>query len=208
MEEQNLAVAMQSRLYASQFANIVNMDDPDVWEYTMRRERQEIVPGIYLGPYSAATKSKREELFKDGITHIVCVRDESEFKFIKPNFPDEIDYLVLNIADSSCQNLIPFFPRVRDFINDCLSNGGKVLVHGNAGISRSASLVISYIMDVSKTPFMAALSMVQNKRYCIHPNPNFQRQLMEYEPILSAQNVQMRSITQKRGYEYSEDMTN
>ncbi|XP_053204645.1 serine/threonine/tyrosine-interacting protein B-like [Panonychus citri] len=179
-------------------------DSSDTWEYTMRRDRQEIVPGIYLGPYSSATRSKINELHQDGITHIICVRDESESKFIKPNFPGQIQYMVLNISDNFFQAIIPFFSQVKDFINDCLNKHGKVLVHGNAGISRSASLVISYLMDVSELSYPHALALVQSKRYCVHPNPNFQRQLLEYEPILRAQNV-MRNFPSKRGHELIEE---
>ncbi|GBM05021.1 Serine/threonine/tyrosine-interacting protein B [Araneus ventricosus] len=58
------------------------------WCYYMRREMQEIIPGLYLGPLSAATKPKLNTLLEAGITHIVCVRHEKEASFIKPNFPE------------------------------------------------------------------------------------------------------------------------
>lgn len=56
-------------------------------------------------------------------------------------------YLVLNIADSVTENIIHHFPTVKRFIDECHLNGGKVLVHGNGGISRSAALAIGYIME-------------------------------------------------------------
>lgn len=59
------------------------------WTYTMRRSMQEIVRGLYLGPYSAATKSKLNFLIECNITHIVCVRQSIEAHFVKPNFPDK-----------------------------------------------------------------------------------------------------------------------
>lgn len=68
---------------------------PDVWgtsewTYTMRRCMQEIVPGVFLGPYSAAQKTKLDILLENGVTHIVCVRQDVEAHLIKPNFPDHI----------------------------------------------------------------------------------------------------------------------
>lgn len=57
------------------------------WTYTMRRTMQEIVPGIFLGPYSAAQKTKLETLKEKGITHIICVRSAIEAHFIRPIFP-------------------------------------------------------------------------------------------------------------------------
>uniref|UniRef100_A0A671FQ28 Uncharacterized protein n=1 Tax=Rhinolophus ferrumequinum TaxID=59479 RepID=A0A671FQ28_RHIFE len=32
-------------------------EDTEEWTYTMRREMQEILPGLFLGPYSSAMKS-------------------------------------------------------------------------------------------------------------------------------------------------------
>ncbi|CAB1426790.1 unnamed protein product [Pleuronectes platessa] len=106
------------------------------WAYPMRREMQEILPGLFLGPYSAAMKSKLPNLERQGITHVVCVRQDIEANFIKPNFPHTFRYLVLDIADNPVENLIRFFPTTKEFIDSCLATGGKVLVHGNAGISR------------------------------------------------------------------------
>uniref|UniRef100_A0A8B9K8P5 Serine/threonine/tyrosine interacting protein n=1 Tax=Astyanax mexicanus TaxID=7994 RepID=A0A8B9K8P5_ASTMX len=117
------------------------------WSYPMRREMQEILPGLFLGPYSAAMKSKLSMLEKQGITHIVCVRQDIEANFIKPNFPLKFRYLVLDIADNPVENIIRHFPVTKEFIDGCLESGGKVLVHGNAGISRSAALVIAYLME-------------------------------------------------------------
>uniref|UniRef100_A0AAZ3PCB5 Serine/threonine/tyrosine-interacting protein n=1 Tax=Oncorhynchus tshawytscha TaxID=74940 RepID=A0AAZ3PCB5_ONCTS len=117
------------------------------WAYPMRREMQEILPGLFLGPYSAAMKSKLSILERQEITHLVCVRQDIEANFIKPNFPHKFRYLVLDIADNPVENIIRYFPMTKEFIDGCLASGGKVLVHGNAGISRSAALVIAYLME-------------------------------------------------------------
>lgn len=41
---------------------------------------------IVLGPYSSAMKSKLPILQKHGVTHIICIRQNIEANFIKPNF--------------------------------------------------------------------------------------------------------------------------
>ncbi|CAN0251691.1 unnamed protein product [Lampetra fluviatilis] len=147
------------------------------WTYTMRRDMQEILPGLYLGPFSAAMRSKWPILESRGITHIVCVRQDIEANFIKPNFPDCVRYLVLNIADSPVDNIIRYFPMTKDFIDGCLQSGGKVLVHGNAGISRSAALVIAYIMETFGLKYRDAFVYLQQRRFCINPNVGFVNQL-------------------------------
>ncbi|WAR19456.1 STYX-like protein [Mya arenaria] len=86
---------------------IRNIDGVD-WSYGMRREMQEIVPGLFLGPYAAAMKSKKCDLQNRGITHIVCIRQNIEANFIRANFPDTFKYLILDIADTFTENIIRF----------------------------------------------------------------------------------------------------
>ncbi|TKS69891.1 Serine/threonine/tyrosine-interacting protein [Collichthys lucidus] len=77
------------------------------WAYPMRREMQLPI------------------LERRGITHVVCVRQDIEANFIKPNFPHTFRYLVLDIADNPVENIIRFFPTTKEFIDSCLATGGK-----------------------------------------------------------------------------------
>ncbi|KFP65868.1 Serine/threonine/tyrosine-interacting protein, partial [Cariama cristata] len=167
------------------------------WTYPMRREMQEILPGLFLGPYSSAMKSKLPILQKHGITHVICIRQNIEANFIKPNFQQLFRYLVLDIADNPVENIIRFFPMTKEFIDGSLQSGGKVLVHGNAGISRSAALVIAYIMETFGVKYRDAFTYVQERRFCINPNAGFVHQLQEYEAIYLAKlTIQMMSPLQ------------
>lgn len=176
---------MDSENQRSPLSSLPNGDDSD-WSYAMRRDMQEIVPGLFLGPYAAAMKCKKCILQQHNITHIVCIRHKVEAHFIRPNFPDLFRYLVLDVADVSTENIIQLLPQVRDFIDSCFACGGKVLVHGNAGISRSAALVIGYIMEKHGLSYKQAFVYVQQRRFCINPNEGFTQQLIEYEPIYQA----------------------
>ncbi|XP_023616545.1 serine/threonine/tyrosine-interacting protein isoform X2 [Myotis lucifugus] len=167
------------------------------WTYPMRREMQEILPGLFLGPYSSAMKSKLPILQKHGVTHIICIRQNIEANFIKPNFQQLFRYLVLDIADNPVENIIRFFPMTKEFIDGSLQTGGKVLVHGNAGISRSAAFVIAYIMETFGMKYRDAFAYVQERRFCINPNAGFVHQLQEYEAIYLAKlTIQMMSPLQ------------
>lgn len=160
---------------------------PKEWTYTMKRYMQQVIPGLFLGPYLSASRSKLETLLEYGITHIVCVRQDIEANFIKPNFPEKFKYLVLNIADIATENIIQHFQNVKIFIDEGLQSGGCVLVHSNAGISRSAALVVAYMMETYGLSQSQAYTIVKQKRYCINPNEGFMAQLKEYEPIYQAQ---------------------
>jgi len=154
------------------------------WKYEMRRECQEILPGLLLGPFQAS--KSLDILRKLSITHIVCIRDVKEAFSVKPRFPDLFSYLVLDVQDNEEQNLIRVFPQARSFIDNAISQGGRVLVHCNGGISLSPAFVIMFVMQHYRISWEEALHYVQNRRYCISPNSGFITQIKEYEPIYRA----------------------
>jgi len=179
------------------------------WSYTMRRTMQEIVPGVYLGPYASAGKKKCDDLKSAGITHVLCVRQEVEKNFIRPNHEGcccQFEYLVLALADSYLDTIIPKAREAKEFIDRCLRQGGKVLVHCNDGMSRAPSLVIAYLMETYCMDFKSALNHVQQKRFCVQPNDGFEQQLKEFEPIYKARvEVAAREAVMKRGREEEEE---
>ncbi|XP_076441878.1 serine/threonine/tyrosine-interacting protein A-like [Babylonia areolata] len=169
------------------------------WEYNKRREMQEIIPGLFLGPYSAACKSELGSLTSAGITHIVCVRQRMLTSLVKPNFPEVFTYLVLDIEDNEVQNIMQYFPKVNDFILTCLKAGGKCLVHGTTGCSRSATLVQAFIMRHFDRSCSDVSEYIQKRRFCICPNMNFTRQLEDYAPICKAYHTTLAPADQQRG---------
>uniref|UniRef100_A0A3B5Q2L7 Serine/threonine/tyrosine interacting protein n=1 Tax=Xiphophorus maculatus TaxID=8083 RepID=A0A3B5Q2L7_XIPMA len=138
-------------------------------ELLVRDHQLEILPGLFLGPYSAAMKSKLPTLERHGITHIICVRQDIEANFIKPNFSHRFRYLVLDIADNPVENIIRFFPMVSNELGVAL-----------------AALVIAYLMETFGMKYRDAFSYVQERRFCINPNVGFVHQLQEYEAIYLA----------------------
>lgn len=168
------------------FPNLPESEEVKDWEYRMRRNMQEIIPNLFLGPYSVASRSQLEVLQGTGITHIICIRHPMEVNRIKPNFPQLFRYLVLDISDDYNEPIMKFFPMAKEFIQSCFNMNGRVLIHGNGGISRSAALVIAYLMESYGLTYLKAYQHVQQKRFCINPNEGFVRQLIEYEPIYMA----------------------
>ncbi|GES94113.1 phosphatases II [Rhizophagus clarus] len=154
------------------------------WKYEMRRQMQEILPGLFLGPYSCS--KDLELLQQNAITHIVSIRDSSEKKILRPRFPEHFQYFEIEVSDSPNERLIPHFPQAKAFIDNALYNGGRVFVHCNGGISRSPAFVVAYVMETVKMDYQQAYSYVQNRRFCMNPNEGFKVQLKEYEPIYSA----------------------
>jgi len=178
------SISMNAPLSEEQLKNVVQGPGDVEWRYEMRRECQEILPGLLLGPF-VASKSL-ETLRSLNITHIVCIRDAKEAFSVRPRFPDNFTYLTLDVEDNEEQNLIRLFPQAKQFIDNAISQGGRVLVHCNGGISLSPAFVVMFVMQHYQLSWEDALHMVQNRRYCISPNGGFLTQLKEYEAIYRA----------------------
>jgi len=159
------------------YKHLISQNAPVVeWRYEQRREMQEILPAIYLGPYSATRNL--QELQQAGITHIVSLWDSSESRILKVHHPDHFKYLQLEISDAATQNLITLFPAVKQFIDRAIiEENGKVLVNCMSGISRSPAFVVAYLMEATGMEYEVVYRFVQNKRFCMNPNPGFKHQL-------------------------------
>ena len=71
------------------------------------------------------------------------------------------------------------------FADEARQNGANILVHCHAGVSRSATITIAYLLKHSKLSMMDIYRLVKAKRNIISPNFNFMGQLMEYEQALN-----------------------
>lgn len=59
--------------------------------------------------------------------------------------------------------------------------GGKVLVHCEAGISRSPTICMAYIMKTQRLQLEQAFDVIRQRRAIISPNFSFMGQLLQFE---------------------------
>ncbi|KPP67050.1 hypothetical protein Z043_114411 [Scleropages formosus] len=107
-----------------------------------------------------------------------------------------IRYKRLPATDNSKQNLRQYFEEVFEFIEEAHQSGRGVLVHCQAGVSRSATIVIAYLMKHTRMTMMDAYKYVRSRRPVVSPNLNFMGQLLEFERDLNA-GVTPRILTPK-----------
>eukprot|EP01103_Thecamoeba_quadrilineata_P016052 TRINITY_DN5261_c0_g1_i1.p1 TRINITY_DN5261_c0_g1~~TRINITY_DN5261_c0_g1_i1.p1 ORF type:complete len:240 (+),score=20.91 TRINITY_DN5261_c0_g1_i1:39-758(+) len=124
---------------------------------------------LYLGSYSAALVRKNLEALK--ITHVLSIGDN-----VKAYLYPEFKYLYINVPDYNETLLIEHFEDTYQFIEEAREKGA-VFVHCFAGISRSATLVIAYLMKKKNMRLMEAYDHVKRIRRIVNPIPGFRRQL-------------------------------
>eukprot|EP01084_Bolivina_argentea_P112409 200476_1 len=136
---------------------------------------------LYLG--NSRNAADGDTLKSLGITHVVNVTVNIENYFEK----DGIKYLQFKIEDNPSVDISIYFNEAIEFIDNALSEtNNKVFVHCQAGISRSASVVIAYIMTKRNIPiFSDALDFVRTKRCIVYPNDGFTAQLKQYQTQLA-----------------------
>ncbi|XP_048173009.1 dual specificity protein phosphatase 22-A-like isoform X5 [Corvus hawaiiensis] len=135
-----------------------------------------IVTGLYLG--NIRDSEDHENLLRKGVTHILSVHNRA-----KPVLED-MTYLCISASDSSSENLLQHFKECIQFIHECRLGGGGCLVHCLAGVSRSTTILVAYLMTVTELGWQSCLAATKAVRSYASPNAGFQQQLQDYERTL------------------------
>ncbi|KAM3147328.1 hypothetical protein pb186bvf_000579 [Paramecium bursaria] len=94
-------------------------------------------------------------------------------------FSSQIKHIIFNVDDDPKFPIQRYFDRAYDFINEQLMVT-NVLVHCQAGISRSVSIVTAYLIRHQKRNNDDCLEYVKQKRDVACPNYGFLIQLKDY----------------------------
>ena len=138
------------------------------------RPISQITQNIYLGNiYDAQNIDK---LIKLGIQKVLSLITDEYLL----SYPPTIEHKFIKISDFPRENIIKYFGECLLFIND----DKKVLVHCFAGSSRSATIIIAYLMWKNQLNFIDSCNLLQKIRPIIYPNYGFVRQLKMFEKLL------------------------
>lgn len=137
-------------------------------------EYNKIIDNLYLGNYIAAYNMDLLNILK--VKAIVNCTNEvgnlNSNKFI---------YLKLFLNDTPDENILNHFDSTADFIHNFIKSNQGILVHCAAGVSRSATITIAYLMKYHKLKLKDAYHHVKKCRPIINPNEGFIRHLINYE---------------------------
>lgn len=133
-----------------------------------------LVHQLYLGSHTDA--ANLDTLHQLGVTHVLNVSAE-----VENMYPQQFAYEHIMLPDTADSDITAYFQRSNAFIQQCLQQRGRVLVHCYQGVSRSSTLVIAYIMQTQRCTLHQAYTLVLNARKQIMPNVGFWKQLAAYE---------------------------
>lgn len=136
-----------------------------------------IKSNLYLGDVKLA----RSKFFLES-NHIFGIVNATTSE---PNaYPDLYDYLRVDVNDEPTEQISSYFQPVFNFIQRHHRLDHNVFVHCHMGISRSATLVIAFLMIDGPRTLREAFQEVKNVRPHIDPNEGFLRQLRDLEKNL------------------------
>lgn len=131
----------------------------------------QITENIYLGSQDCCELKVLQEFSIYYVLSIgiepPCVYPNVIYKFVKCLDLPETDIITI-LADC-----IPF-------IKEAVGQYKNILVHCNAGVSRSSAIVLGFLIFVNNLTYNEAYNIVKSKRSCIKPNDGFEKQLKAF----------------------------
>ncbi|KAH3667286.1 hypothetical protein OGAPHI_002935 [Ogataea philodendri] len=138
----------------------------------------------------------------------VCVLDPNLYLYSEPSITQLIDFdVIINVAQeitdyttqmtnkisisgqtiqyyyipwTHTSKLVADFPKLTQIIDDALAQNKRVLIHCQCGVSRSASLILAYMMKSKKIGYNEAYNLLKQRAPLISPNFALIYEVMEW----------------------------
>lgn len=148
---------------------------------------------IYIGNDSSS--SNKEYMKSIGITHVIRIGIN-----LKDHYLDEFLYFTISENDTLEDNLYPYFIPTYNFIENVKKIDGKLLIYCYLGVSRSVTLLCSYIMIKENVNYIDALESIRKIRPVADPNLGFVQQLRELYIKHVSKLIKYTENTDKKSY--------
>ncbi|XP_019726143.1 dual specificity phosphatase DUPD1-like [Hippocampus comes] len=153
----------------------------------------QVWPNVFIGDEKTALE--RPGLKELGITHVLNAA-EGKYNNVLTGaeyYTDmDIQYFGVEADDKPTFNISQFFYPATRFISEALGQPqNKVLVHCVMGRSRSASLVLAYLMMEQGLTVVDAIEHVRRRR-CVLPNHGFLKQLRALDITLQEEKLRLK----------------
>lgn len=145
----------------------------------------QITDYMYIGGALAARSTYTLQHL--GITHVLCLC-ANEIGQSESQKPCLFDYRNFSINDDENADISDVFQDASDFIDFVEHLHGKVLVHCFEGKSRSATVVLAYLMLRKNRTLLEAWNMLKKAHRRAHPNDGFAKVLLDLDKKLHGRN--------------------
>jgi predicted protein tyrosine phosphatase len=151
---------------------------PSIQEPNVVRLPDQIIPGLFIGDWRDAVNPRAVNFL--GITHIISIAGVENYVHYKRLVPRHVELMMFCVEDSDSVSIRSMLNLACDFIHKGRM-AGNTLVHCVAGVSRSASFCIAYMIRDLGYSYDNALKILKMARPVCCPNPGFVRQLRDFE---------------------------
>jgi hypothetical protein len=135
------------------------------------RDADEVVPGIWIGDYTDANNPAFIRKHKIGI--VLNLAKEIDDRHVISG----VQLVKVGMDDGVMANR-GLLDKAADVIANAVAAKNPVLVHCAAGISRSSTAVIAYLMRHKDKGWRAAMKALKQKRPSVNPHPKLMKTLM------------------------------
>ena len=97
---------------------------------------------------------------------------------------NSVENITINLSDYPDVKIKDYFDTTTSVIHEQLEKNKNVYVHCHAGVSRSTTMIIAYLMKYKNMSLESALMLCRKKRPMVNPNSGFMEQLRDYEQEL------------------------
>jgi atypical dual specificity phosphatase len=138
-----------------------------------------ILDHLYMG--SADISQNLEILQSRNITRVINCTEE-----LPTHYPEVLKYIRIPVPDEQKSKIDQFFDESAAFIHELKPSADQEVpeacfVHCSAGISRSASIVLSYLIQHEEMTLVQAWKHTSERRPVVSPNVSFMEQLSQLE---------------------------
>lgn len=130
-----------------------------------------ILDHMYLGNRMGAID--KDLLLKLNIKAIVTIG-------CSPPTHENITYLKIGLLDRDNSNILPYMNQIVEFIHSYIIKGNNVFIHCQAGMNRSPSFVVGYLIKYHNKTFQEAYDIVKAERSIIRIREAYKTQLQIY----------------------------